>query len=58
MFLDAAEVDIELVEGCEEGAEGCALSHLGEGVDILGEALAAVAELAIRSGYIGVVSLI
>ena len=54
MFLDATEVDIELVEGCEEGAEGCAFSHLGEGIDVLGEALAAVAELAIGTGDIGV----
>ena len=54
MFLDAAEVDIELVEGCEEGAEGCAFSHLGEGIDILGEALAAIAELTIGTGDIGV----
>ena len=54
MFLYATEVDVELVEGCEEGAKGRALSHLGEGVDIFGETLATVAELAIGTGDVGV----
>lgn len=54
MLLDATEVDVELMEGCEEGAEGGAFGHLGEGIDILGEALAPVAELAIRTWDIGV----
>ena len=54
MFLEATEVDIELMQGCKEGAEGGALSHLGEGVDILGEALATIAKLAVGTGDIGV----
>ena len=54
MFLYATEVDIELVERCEEGAEGGTLGHLGEGIDILGEALATIAELTIRTGDVGV----
>ena len=54
MFLEATEVDVQLVEGCQKGAEGGALGHLGEGIDILGEALATVAELAVGTGDIGV----
>ena len=54
MFLESAEVDVKLVEGCQEGAEGCACCHLSKGVDILGEALAAVAELAVWTGDVGV----
>ena len=54
MFFGATEVDVEFVEVLQEGAEGGALRHLGEGVDILREALAAIAVLAIRAGDIGV----
>lgn len=54
MFLESAEVDAELVEGCEEGAEGCASCHLSEGIDILGEALATEAELTVGTGDVGV----
>ena len=54
MFLESAEVDVKLVEWCEEGAEGCASCHLSKGIDILGEALAAVAELTVGTGDVGV----
>ena len=38
----------------QQGAQGGALGHLGEGVHILGEALAAVAQLAVGAGHVGV----
>ena len=53
VFLKSTEVDVELVEGCQEGAEGCACGHLGKGIDILGEALATIAKLAVGTGDIG-----
>ena len=54
MLFDAAEVDVEFVERGEERAEGGAPGHLREGVDVLREALAAVAELAVGTGHVGV----
>lgn len=54
MFFHATEVDVELVEVLQEGAEGGALGHLGKGVHILGETLAAVAVLAVGTGDVGV----
>ena len=59
MLLYPTEVHIQLVQVLQQGAEGCALGHLGEGVDILGEALATVAELAIgtRNVSVGVVDI-
>ena len=53
MFLHPTEMHIQLVQMFQQGAEGCAFGHLGEGVDILGEALATVAKLAVRAGDIG-----
>ena len=38
----------------KQGAQRGALGHLGEGVHILGEALAAVAQLAVGAGHVGV----
>ena len=37
----------------QQGAQRRTLGHLGEGVDILGEALAAVAQLAVGAGHVG-----
>ena len=54
MFLKTTEVDVELVERCQKGAEGCTLGHLSKSVDILGEALATITELAVGTGDIGV----
>ena len=54
MFFGATEVDVEFVEVLKEGAEGGALRHLGEGVHILGEALATIAVLAVGTRNIGV----
>ena len=54
VFLKSAEMNIEFVEVFKECTERSACCHLSEGVDILGEALAAIAELAIGSRNIGV----
>ena len=37
----------------QQGSKGCTLGHLGEGIDILGEALAAISKFAIGTGDIG-----
>ena len=39
MLLHPTEMNIQLVQVLQQGAEGCALGHLGEGIDVLGEAL-------------------
>lgn len=53
-FFEAAEADVEFVEGCKELAKGKRFRELGKGVDVFGEAFAAVAEFAIGSGDVGV----
>ena len=45
---------IQLVQVLQQRSKGRALGHLGKGVDILGEALATVAELAIRASNVGI----
>ena len=47
-------MNVEFVEGLQQSAEGCAFGHLGEGVHVLRETLAAVAQFAVGAGYIGV----
>lgn len=54
MLLYPTEMNIQLMQVLQQSAERGTLGHLGEGVDILGEALATVAELAIRTGDVGV----
>ena len=54
MLLHSPEMHIQLVQVLQQGAEGCTFGHLGEGVDILGEALATVAELAVGAEDVGV----
>ena len=54
MLLESTEVYVELVQRLKQLAERSACGHHGEGVDILREALAAIAELAIRTGDVGV----
>ena len=49
MLLKTSEVYIELVQRLKESSERSASGHLGEGVDILREALATIAELAVRT---------
>ena len=50
MLLFSTEMHVELMQMLRQGAFG----YFGEGVNILGEALAAVATLAIGTGHIGV----
>ena len=54
VLLDTTEMYVEFVEVLQERAKGGAFGHFGKGVDILREAFAAIAELAIRSGDKGV----
>ena len=54
MLLESTEVYIELMEILKKLSERSACSHLCEGIDILREALATIAELAIRTRDIGV----
>ena len=54
MFLHSPEMHIQLMQVLQEGPKGGSLSHLGKGVDILGEALATIAKLTIRTGDVGV----
>ena len=54
MLLKASEVHVQLMKGGQEGAEGGTFGHLGKGIDIFGETLATVAELAIGTWDIGV----
>lgn len=54
MLLKSTEMNIEFMQWFKQLAERCALGHHGEGVDILREALATIAELAIRTGDVGV----
>ena len=53
MLLKSTEMYIELMQRFKQLAERGACGHLGEGVDILREALAAIAELAIRTRDVG-----
>ena len=54
MLLKSTEVYVQFMQMLKESTERCALGHHGEGIDILREALAAIAELAIRTRDIGV----
>ncbi len=40
MLLYPTEMNVQLVQVLQQGSKGCAFCHLGEGVNILGEALA------------------
>lgn len=51
MLLESTEMNIELMEWLKEPAERSACGHLGEGIDILREALATIAELAVRARH-------
>ena len=54
MLFVSAEVDVEAVKGGEQLAKAEPLGELGEGVDVFGEAFAAVAALAVGAGDVGV----
>ena len=49
MFFYPTEMHIQFVQVLEQCTERSTLCHLGKGVDILGEALATITELAVRS---------
>ena len=50
-LLNTPEMYIQLMKRRKERSHRRALRHLGESVDVFWEALAAVAELAVRAGY-------
>ena len=50
MLFHATEVDVELMKMLQKGSKRRTLGHLGKSVDILGEALATITELAIGTG--------
>ena len=54
VLFKPTKVDVELVERSKEFAEGGTGGHLREGVDVLREALAAVATFAVGTGDVGV----
>lgn len=54
MFLKTTEMHIQLMEMLKECTKRSALGHHGEGIDILRETLATIAELAVRARDIGV----
>lgn len=52
MLLYPAEMNIQLVQMFQQGSERRAFGHLGEGIDIFGEALATITELTVRAGNV------
>lgn len=54
MLLEAAEVDVEFVERGEEFSERRSGCEFREGIHILREAFAAVAEFAVGTRHVGV----
>ena len=54
MLLKSTEVNIQFMQWLKQFAERSACGHLSEGIDILREALATIAELAIRTRDVGV----
>lgn len=54
MLFKSTEMNIQFMKMLKESTQRCALGHHGEGVDILREALATIAELAIRTRDVGV----
>ena len=49
MFLESAKMNVKFVEVLQQGSERGSFGHLGKSVDILGETLAAIAELSART---------
>ena len=54
MFLKSSEVHVQLMQVFQKGSKRSALGHFGKGVDILWEAFATIAVLAIRARDVGV----
>ena len=53
MLLHAAEMHVEFMEMLQKRSERRSLGHFGEGIHILGETLAAIAELAVGTRDVG-----
>ena len=53
MLLHPTEMHIQLMQMLQQRAERRAFRHLGKGVHVFWEALAAIAELAVRTRDIG-----
>ena len=54
MLLHPPEMHIQFMQMLQQRSERRSLGHLGKGVHVLGEALATIAELAIRTRHVGV----
>ena len=54
MLLHPTEMHIQLVEMFQQRSKRRAFCHLGKGVHVFGEALAAIAKLAVRTRDVGV----
>ena len=54
MFLHPTEMNVQLMQMLQQRSERSAFGHLGEGINILREAFATVAELAIGTRDVGV----
>lgn len=54
MFFNSSKVHVQLMQVLKQGSKRRSFGHLGEGVHILGEALATVAQLAVGAGHVGV----
>ena len=53
MLLYPTEMNIQFMQMLQKSSKRCAFGHLSKGIDILGEALATVAILAVGAGDIG-----
>ena len=49
MLLKTSKMNVQFMQWLKQTAKRSASGHLGEGVDILREALATIAELAVRT---------
>ena len=54
MFFHSSEMHVQLMQVLQQGAQRRSLGHLGKGVDVLGEALATIAQLVVGAGDVGV----
>ena len=54
MLFKTTEMNIKFMKVFQKDSKGSSCSHLGKSIHILGEALAAITEFAVRSGDVGV----
>ena len=59
MLFHSAEMNVQLMEMLQEHSKRCALGHLGKGIHVLGEALAAIAVFTIgtRNVCVGIIDI-